>query len=223
MKICVVTASIGKGTDLIRIPKLSVSRRSSARWIAYVSPEHRPISGPWERREVRGTDPAFLTRMVKIMCHTGGDEKDAEFWIWLDASFKLRMMPEDLVRKYLLPKNMDLARFQHPWHFNIAQEAQALKDCGKVREADWPMLDAQVADYAAQGWVQSEQSCGGFLIRRNCPRIHTMNEVWFGEVKKYPHCRDQMSFDYAIWKAHTRARFIPGKYFKFPGASWRSQ
>ena len=222
MKIFVVTASIGKGTDLIRIPKIAVSRKSSARWIAYVSPEHRPISGPWERREVRGTDPAFLTRMVKIMCHVG-PEADAEYWIWLDASFKLRMLPEDLIRKYLHPKNMDLARFKHPWHASIAQEAQALKACGKVREEDWPLLDAQVEDYAAQGWAQTEQSCGGFLVRRNCPKIKAMNEAWFEEYSKYRHGRDQMSFDYAIWRSGVRARFIPGPYYRFPGASWRSQ
>jgi hypothetical protein len=222
MKIYVVTASIGRTTDSLRIPKLAVSRRTSAKFIAYVSPDHGPISGPWERREVRGTDPAHLTRMVKIMCHEG-PESDADFWIWLDASFKLRMMPEDLIRKYLFPKNMDLARFKHPWHCNIRQEAQALKECGKVREADWPLLDQQVADYASQGWVQSEQSCGGFLLRRNSPKIKAMNQIWWDQYNKYRHGRDQMSFDYAIWKSGVRPRWIPGKYWKFPGASWRSQ
>jgi len=222
VKIFVVTASLGHHSDTIRIPKLAVSRKTKARFIAYVSPGHPLISGPWERREVRGTDPVHLTRMVKIMCHEGGPEKDAEYWIWMDASFKLRMMPEDMIRKYLHPKNMDLARFKHPCHSSIIQEAQALKECGKVREADWPLLDHQVADYLAQGFDQKEQSCGGFLIRRNCPKIREMNRIWFEEFNKYRHGRDQMSFDYSIWKAGVRARWLPGLYYKFPGATFFS-
>ena len=42
--------------------------------------------------------------------------------------------------------------------------------------------------------------CGGFIIRKQTPKIKEFNETWWKEVKNYSY-RDQISSSYAIYKS----------------------
>ena len=79
---------------------------------------------------------------------------------------------------------------------NIKSEAEACIKQYKVNVQD---IHTQVNNYYNEGYVDTQLTYNGILIRKNTEISAEFNECWYKEVLKYT-LRDQISSPYIIWK-----------------------
>jgi hypothetical protein len=158
--------------------------------------------------------PRLVSRRLKILADHPG-LGSPEVTLWHDAAFRMDCDPV-AVSAWALADGVDMLAFAHPHRTQIEDEAEAIAKWGWVpRET----LLEQVRTYRAEGFRQTMITSTGFCIRRMSELVKAFNALWWGEVAKWG-WRDQMSVDYAIWKAGIRLRYIPGHYRDNPHARW---
>jgi hypothetical protein len=211
MTVTVFTCTVGQ-TDRVRPPTVV---NPQVRYINFSdkgsspSPyQHVPIQAPDSCASAR-----LLSRQIKILANR--PELGAPtVTLWHDAAYQMGCDPERVARQHLI--GLDLLAFKHPKRSLIADEAVAIDRLGYVPKAT---LDQQIATYTAEGFTQHAITSTGFCIRRDTPAVQRFNTLWWQEVHRWG-WRDQMSVDYAIWKAGIRADYIPGHYRDNPFARW---
>lgn len=137
-------------------------------------------------------------RAVKILPHRYLSEYDIS--IWVDGA----VIVKGDIKEYL--KQLDMTQYsvfipEHPARKCIYKEKDACIKIGKIKGSDIKLADAQMKRYRDEkfpenfGLVQSN-----IVIRRhNNSYSKELMEKWWAELKDYSH-RDQLSFNYALWK-----------------------
>lgn len=181
---------------------------SAARFVCFTD---QPItSSRWEIVRVPpSSTPARDCRRLKQPSHIVFPQARAT--LWTDSNFSLRVDPLELLERYPYP----VMTFRHPHRSRISEEAGVIVSHDKGRPA---AIHAQLAAYQAEGFdsednPQKEISAGGFVLRRHTEAVKRFNEIWFHEVQTRS-LRDQMSIDYAAWKAGVRIRYFPGSHLE---------
>ena len=117
-------------------------------------------------------------KVAKILPHKFLPNHD---WsIWIDANMKLKLTEEEFLKHFEYP---DIGVFNHPWRKSIAQEINA---CKKAKLDSIKNLEYHM------GKGGTLAMCG-FIIRKNIPKVHKLNEEWWAEIKAGS-SRDQISF-----------------------------
>lgn len=209
MKCAVFTARIGERCDALRDP-------------AFVAPEtryycgsDRPVeSSVWRRIELPAAkDPALSARIFKALLHAHAGH--ADYYLWIDARYRLEVDP-DLFAPMLL--KADVLVLRHPFCSSLQDEAAEIKRRSLVPVE---VLNRQLAEYKAARFPSSlPHASTGFVVRRNDRRTRRFNEAWASQIQKHGHSRDQMSFDFAAWKAGLSVAFLEGHYRDNPYATW---
>jgi len=176
----------------------------------------RPSAKPvWEQVVLEpGWDNRRTARHYKTLPHMY--MPDADVWIWLDCNVRLKLSPQELVKRYL---HSDFATFKHPDRNCLYKEAVFCSKVGKDRKN---VIAAQTRRYRVakmpQNWGLAETR---IVIRRNTPEIQALNEDWWTEIRLHS-VRDQISLPYVCWSHKMRWEVIPGRCGNaHPEGPWR--
>ena len=137
-------------------------------------------------------------RAVKILAHRYLSEYDIS--IWVDGA----VVVKGDINEYI--KSLDLTNYsvfipEHPARKCIYAEKEACVKIKKIKGDEITLAEKQMKRYKDEGFpanyglVQSN-----IMVRRhNDPYSMKLMEKWWSELKDYSH-RDQLSFNYALWK-----------------------
>lgn len=164
-----------------------------------------PTCEPWR------IEPAYQpfqqasrnSRIPKILPHL---HFRADYSIYHDANFTLKMAPEELIDRYLGAR--DIALFRHPCRQNVCQEGAVLL---KERIGDPTEVQKQLERWEQVGSPHGLW-CGGLIIRRHTPAVAALNEAWWREFA-WGSTRDQMSLPIARELTRTSISTIDGDVY----------
>ncbi len=208
MRVVVFTCMVGD-TDVLKRPTVF------NRQVRYVCFTDRPqVVAPYELVPIpTGENPRLTSRRIKILANHPRLGR-ADVTVWHDAAFRMDSDPVRVATTVLTDSNM--VAFKHPHRTQIEDEAIAIHRLG-LHPMD--TMQAQIASYRAEGFRQQHITSTGLCFRRRTPRIEAFNARWWAEVERWG-WRDQMSVDYAMWKAGVQATYIPGHYRDNRYAKW---
>lgn len=208
-KIVVYTAIFGN-KDNLRVP---LHKIKNADLICF-SDKH--ISSESFRvivREPTHTDPNRSAKKYKLI----GDEviEEYDYSIWVDANMLVKF---DDAQK-LIDDNLqdaDIALFAHPDGRDcIYDECEFLIQHNSEFNFDDPArMTAHIERYRQEGFpAHKGLVAGGFIVRKvHSPSAKAIGRLWWEEVQKGSR-RDQLSFNYVIWKLKENYGVIPGVYW----------
>ena len=137
--------------------------------------------------------------------------KEYEFSIWFDGNMRIKdtCNPETLIENSL--KDNDLALYAHPQRDCIYEEAAA---CIHDKLDLVPVLETQIQTYKKNNLPRhTGMGACGFLLRRHASRsLINLSNLWWKEILKFS-VRDQISFNYLVWRLQYAYFTIPGYYF----------
>jgi hypothetical protein len=207
----VYTAVLG-GYDQLYRP---LSTDASIRFVCFTdTPEAVP--SPWTAIAVAPVDDVDQrirrARFIKTHPHRllGGHEIS----VWIDANLELVADARELVSAM---REHDIATFAYPSTYGLRdcayQEARACIARGK----DFvPVIEEQVARYRGFGYPEHNGLAEtSIVVRRNTPATARSNELWWREIAGGSR-RDQVSFNYALWRCGMRYDIIPGSRRESP-------
>lgn len=129
-------------------------------------------------------------RYYKIMFHR---HIDAEFSIWIDASFLINTNLDQWWKQFKEP----MTCIKHPVRSCVYKEATICIN----RNIDAPaLLTKQKKDYKKTGVpAQNGLIASGILMRKMCQPAIDLCDVWYQQLQLYS-TRDQIGFAYASWR-----------------------
>lgn len=137
-------------------------------------------------------------RAVKILAHRYLSNYDIS--IWVDGA----VIVKGDIKEYL--KTLDLSQYsvfvpEHPARKCIYAEKDACVRIKKIKGDEVTLAEKQMERYKDEGFpVNYGLVQTNVMIRRhNDPYSKELMEKWWDELKDYSH-RDQLSFNYALWK-----------------------
>jgi hypothetical protein len=152
----------------------------------------------WEVREIpkiiSELDPIRKARALKILPHVFLQDYDIR--IWVDGSIEILTSPQDFVDRYIEEGDIFVIP-RHPDRVCVYEEAEA---CIKFNKEDPQKLRDQIRAYKEEGYPEKWGMIHSQVIyRKNDERVKMFCNIWWKEVLKRSR-RDQMSFNYALWK-----------------------
>jgi hypothetical protein len=190
------------GFDNLRPP--AVPADDFTRYICFTNVPNLPRVYPWEYRPIYDVgEPCRTARVPKILPHLMLPE-DAEYSVYHDGNFQLRMDPRRMIDE-LLSGGIQWAAHRHPCRNCIYEEGELL-----VREGigTRELVEAEIGRYRAAGFPEKQGLwANGLLVRRHTPETNSLNERWW---KLYSEgCeRDQLSFPVARRECDVTVRTI---------------
>lgn len=132
--------------------------------------------------------------------------KKYETSVWIDANIKLKGNPLELIddENYIfIPV--------HPFRSCIYTEAAK---CISLNKDTAEHINRQVEYYKTIKYPENNGMCqSGIIIRKhNNPECIKLMTVWWNMVKNYSH-RDQLSFNYAVWKTNAKVKYLDKTIF----------
>lgn len=169
--------------------------------------DHPQPSRFWNVRPIHQefTDPARNAKIHKILPHLYFP--NAKYSLWLDGSVRVKtqITVKELADLYL--KDADVAVFYHRTRFCIYQEADA---CLKAAKDNPGTIRHQMGIYKYENYPEESglAECS-VILRRHSDHVRYFNEIWWNEIQNHSK-RDQLSFNYVVWKVRVRLAFFPG-------------
>lgn len=200
MKILVYTANIG-GKD-------GVQPQPPEQNVEYVYYSDNPINDrPWKHMwpVFRDRNNRRTARMHKVQPHKIKND-DVDYTIWIDASVQLKVKPSELVN--CLGDNL-VASFRHPTRSCIYEEA---KVCSNYNLDVPSIIEDQMNRYIKEnypynnGLIESQ-----IVVVKHTPETRKFLDIWIREIIMGSQ-RDQLSANYALWKAGLKWSTIPREY-----------
>jgi len=161
----------------------------------------------WDIRRIynRFSDPCRNAKIHKILSHKYFPK--ARYSLWIDGSIRiksttlLKCWPEKYLQKH------DLAVFKHRFRECAYLEAAV---CSQKRLDSFGIINRQMQKYLTERYPFNHGlgECT-VLFRRHTDKIKRFNEAWYAEIKSHSR-RDQLSFNYAAYKADVEYNHLPG-------------
>ena len=205
--ITVYTAIFGN-YDILRDPQ---NCNKNCRYLCFTDNEQK--SEVWEMVVQQRVMPTAVqdARLIKILSHRFVDTK---YSIWLDGNLQLLIDPVKIVTKYLV--NRDIALFAHCERDCVYQEAETNVFLRKAPAED---INKQISRYRIEGYPEHNGLAEtSILIRRHTPEVVAFNSLWWAEMLQGT-WRDQLSFNYVVWKTGMQYQPIIGN-FRYGGVAW---
>jgi hypothetical protein len=195
----IVYTAIFGGFDALKPPKHPAK---GVRYVCLTDSKSLPVPKPWTRRVVRMQHaPRLQARRCKILSHEYFPDYDVT--VWHGGNVVLVKPLEDYLA---FLDQSDIAALPHPQRRCAYQEAQVnIHD----RRASKSAIRRQMRSYEQDGFPHDYGLHAAFLlVRRHSAKIKTLNEFWWTQVKSHT-ARDQLSFDYSMWKLDITPADIP--------------
>ena len=198
MRKVVYTAIMGR-YDQLRTPKV---QNPSWDHVCFTdNPELR--SDAWDIRLIDSTEygHARTARWVKICSHLFFDH---DLTMWIDGSFTIEC---------------DLDAFVKAFHNNVFTLMDHGRDClydeaeccGRIGKDKTEVIERQIKGYRSQGYPEHNGMVAtGMMIRNNLSQVAELCNIWWREVRLGSK-RDQISFNYCLWKKPTDIEIISFK------------
>ena len=159
-------------------------------------------SNIWEIRpipeELLGYSKVKQQRAVKILPHRYLPDYDIS--IWIDANMDVK----GDVKSFL--STLDFTKYsvfipEHPSRKCIYKEKNECIRLKKITGDGINLADKQISRYRSAGFPENEGLVQSNIVirRHNDEYSKKLMELWWSELKDYSH-RDQLSFNYALWK-----------------------
>ena len=136
--------------------------------------------------------------------------------VWVDGNLTIIGNLDEFVKE----NYADLSITAHPARNCIYDEARAIVRCRKDTQKN---IDTQVDLYKKEKFPQHYGlNETNVIIRRNTEDVRKVMDMWAEVLRKYSH-RDQMSFNYVLWKLGMKNLLLSfdvkvrNKYFKLSG------
>ena len=132
--------------------------------------------------------------------------KDYEYSLWVDASTKIEVPDFNILfERYL--SDHDFALHSHPERTCIYEEA---KKCIEIKKDKEEIITEQMNKYRQEGFPENFglNNCG-ILFRHHTLEVKKFCELWWNEIENHSK-RDQLSFNYVVWKTGLKFFTIPG-------------
>lgn len=125
--------------------------------------------------------------------------------IWMDGAFEIKHPDFLSVRHFL--KDADIALYRHPDRNCVYDEAVA---CIRLKKEKVTVIATQILGYFLRGLpADIGMNETSLLVRNQAYFSGPICERWWKEVRDHSK-RDQMSFNYVLYKTGTRCDIIPG-------------
>lgn len=158
-----------------------------------------------------------LARKIKILGHEKIN-KDYEIHVWMDGTVIFRKKISDFVNYYLKEED-NLVMFKHGERSSIYEEAFACLNCRKEKkkkiETLFKFYEKENYKYD-NGLVESTV----FIRRTKNKKVQSTMKLWFDMIINYS-TRDQLSFNYCIYKTKLKVKMIEEKVFDNTWFIWK--
>jgi hypothetical protein len=200
----VVYTAIFAGRDTLEEPTVVTP---DCRYVCFTDEPVR--SDVWEIiPRPRYPDPRRQARLHKLL----PDRLfQARYSLWINGFFRINVNVRDVIAQCLV--DADVATFRHPDRDCIFDE---LDICVALGLDDPDRMRRQVEGYRLAGYpAHAGLGATGVLLRRHTPAVIELSEMWWGEVARGS-IRDQLSFNYCLWKLGVPWGIIPGHVQRSP-------
>jgi len=201
MKLTVFTAIFGD-YDVLNEP-LFVS--SNIKYICFTDREYK--SKNWDVRVVPIVEstPRREARKHKILSHK---YVDADISLWIDGSRYVYKDPFPYIKRLL--RKSDIITGIHPSRNCLYDEAVK---CINTNKGNPTNIMKQVAKYHKEGYPRDNGLINStIMLRRMTPVVIKVENDWWDELNNFS-VRDQISFNYILWKNKMEYRTINWRNF----------
>lgn len=212
-KICVYTCITGNYDNLIEIKKLE----KNVDYICFTNNKYL-TSKTWNIKLVNeNMDNLTLARKVKILSYKYLAEYDIS--IWIDGAINIEKTINQFIKEKCDFNKFDMIAFKHQSRDCIYDEINECVRLNKETIENATRLEKflQTNNYPRHnGLIEST-----VLVRKNITSVNKLMDEWFDMLIKYSR-RDQLSFNYCLWKNQIRINFLDlyvfdNEYFKHQG------
>lgn len=161
--------------------------------------------------ELKNMNISFFkkTRYIKIRPHLYF--KNYSLSLYIDSTFSIKGDLNEFVLRIITP-NYNIFIYEHPFRGDIYDEIQAVVDCKKEKSSKAEKI---LQRYKEENFPKNyglTENC--LILRRHNEKdcIYLMDR-WWEEIKKNSY-RDQISFNYLLWKTGIKIKVI-SKYYSF--------
>lgn len=204
----VVYTCITKGYDVIKEPRVCKRSNEDIKYICFTDDKDL-TSSLWEIRYI----PNLYHKLPKILPHKYLKEYDNSLWI--DGSVILK---EDPIELFKLLKDKNIYTFNAKcWHCAY-KEAKVCTNLGYNYDN---IISKQVKFLEEEKYPKENglSACSVILRRHNKKSIKELSELWYKQITQFS-SRDQISFNYCLWKLNIEQGFIPGSVYKNEYLKW---
>lgn len=198
-KICVYTCITGNYDNLHEIS----DKEANIDYYCFTNNKNLK-SKSWQIIQIEdsSTDNRLLARRIKILGHPKINKYD--ICVWTDADVIWTKSINDFVDQYF--QNTKLAIFKHHARSTIREEALA---CLTFRKEKYDALIKILDYYKEINFPDNNGLCEStvFIKAPQDSLVMETMETWYNMVKNYTG-RDQLSFNYAIWKTNLQPKYI---------------
>jgi hypothetical protein len=146
-------------------------------------------------------------RFLKLHPHLFFKKYDLS--IYIDGTFIIKGDLNEFLLRIITPKFF-FYTFEHPRRRKIFLEIKSVIKAKKEKKSLGNVIKEK---YEKEKFPDNNgliESC--LLIRKhNDKQCIDIMTKWYNEIKNYSH-RDQLSFNYIIWKNHIKIKYIPKRY-----------
>ena len=127
--------------------------------------------------------------------------KKYDLSIYIDSSYKIKGKLDEFLLRVLTPK-INIYILEHPKRNSINKEFSAVRK--KFKETEKNIISVK-NKYNREKFPDNNGLAECCLIIRRHNELNSINfmNLWFNEIKKKSH-RDQLSFNYILWKTGNR-------------------
>jgi len=108
--------------------------------------------------------------------------------------------------------NHSIIAERHPVRADLYEEGSVVKT---LKKASPEIVDRQLQNYKDQGYPKNFGLLEGQLLFRNFgySNVQVLSCMWFDEINRGSR-RDQLSFNYVVWKLGLEMKYYPYGYFE---------
>lgn len=157
----------------------------------------------------------LLARKIKILGHEIVNNYKTH--VWIDAAIEFNKSINDFIKKYK-EKDDDFVCFKHGERKSIMEEMQA---CLRFRKENISNIDKLKEFYKKENYKYDNGLIEStvFIRNPNTEKVKETMNIWYDILKKYS-TRDQLSFNYAIFKSGLKVKYINEKVFHNEWFTW---
>lgn len=195
-KIVVYTCITG-GYDKLTPPK----KTEGVDYVCFTDNLEMPSEG-WVLKpmpeDIKDLSKVKQQRMVKVLPHKYLPEYDIS--IWVDGSVDVKNNVKEFISTFIYDGHSIFIP-KHPSRNCIYKECGAVK---AIRKDTTDLPDKQMKKYKEEGYPENNGLVQSNIMVRwhNNEDCKQVMEIWAEEIRNLSH-RDQLSFNYALWKAKT--------------------
>ncbi len=158
-----------------------------------------------------------LARKIKILGHPLINN-NYDILLWMDGAVVFKKNIKDFINKYLKKEDSFVA-FKHGERNNVKEECNACVIARKEKQENVKKIlkffnEEKYMD--TNGLIESTV----YIKRPNDKVVMETMKLWFYMIKNYSH-RDQLSFNYCIFKTGLKVKWINKKVFSNEWFKWK--